>query len=421
MPNLERRYRETDSLTVREELAKYLGIAALPRLRRHAPQSRGAQRVRRRARAARARASHAWAKRSTFFSGARRSPGWRGEVADKIVKEVGDRLRFLVDVGPRLPHARPQRRIALGRRGAAHPAREPGRLGPHRRDVHPRRAVDRPAPARQRPAARHAQAPARPRQHRDRRRARRGRDPRRRSRHRHGPGAGVHGGQVVAQGTPEEIEASAALAHRPVPVGRQAQDRRCRALRTHARSEDACCASSARRGNNLQATSTLRDPARPARPASPASRARASRRSSTTRCSLRGRRTLNGTLLEPGAASSESKGSSTSTASSTSTRARSAARRARTRRRTPACSRRSASCSPRVPEARARGYDAGPLQLQRQGRPLRGLPGRRPHQGRDALPARRLRALRRLQRPALQPRDARDPLQAARTSTKCSR
>ena len=37
---------------------------------------------------------------------------------------------------------------------------------------------------------------------------------------------------------------------------------------------------------------------------------------------------------------------------------------------------------------------AGPLQLQRQGRPLRGLPGRRADQDRDALPARRLRALR---------------------------
>ena len=78
---------------------------------------------------------------------------------------------------------------------------------------------------------------------------------------------------------------------------------------------------------------------------------------------------------------------------------------------TPACSRRSASCSPQVPEARERGYGAGPLQLQREGRPLRGLPGRRRDQGRDALPARRLRALRRLPRPALQPRDARDPLQ----------
>ena len=60
--------------------------------------------------------------------------------------------------------------------------------------------------------------------------------------------------------------------------------------------------------------------------------------------------------------------------------------------------------------ARAR-LRARALLVQRQGRPLRSVPGRRAHQGRDALPARRLRALRRLPRPALQPRDARDPLQ----------
>ena len=48
----------------------------------------------------------------------------------------------------------------------------------------------------------------------------------------------------------------------------------------------------------------------------------------------------------------------------------------------------------------------GPLLVQRQGRALRGLPGRRRHQDRDALPARRLCAVRRLQGPALQPRDA---------------
>ena len=49
---------------------------------------------------------------------------------------------------------------------------------------------------------------------------------------------------------------------------------------------------------------------------------------------------------------------------------------------------------------------AGPLLLQRQGRPLRGLPGRRRHQDRDALPARRLCQLRCLQGQALQPRNA---------------
>ena len=49
---------------------------------------------------------------------------------------------------------------------------------------------------------------------------------------------------------------------------------------------------------------------------------------------------------------------------------------------------------------------ARPVQLQRQGRPVRGVPRRRRAQDRDALPPRRLRHLRRLPRRALQPRDA---------------
>ena len=65
----------------------------------------------------------------------------------------------------------------------------------------------------------------------------------------------------------------------------------------------------------------------------------------------------------------------------------------------------------KTPEARARGYKAGPLLLQRQGRPLRGLPRRRADQDRDALPAGRLRAVRAVPRQALQPRDARGALQ----------
>ena len=51
------------------------------------------------------------------------------------------------------------------------------------------------------------------------------------------------------------------------------------------------------------------------------------------------------------------------------------------------------------------------LLVQRQGRALRGLPRRRPDQDRDALPARRLRALRAVPRQALQPRDAGGALQ----------
>ena len=72
---------------------------------------------------------------------------------------------------------------------------------------------------------------------------------------------------------------------------------------------------------------------------------------------------------------------------------------------------------PHPPALRADARGAGPrlqagaVQLQRQGRALRGLPRRRPDQDRDALPARRLRAVRAVPRQALQPRDARGPLQ----------
>ena len=63
-----------------------------------------------------------------------------------------------------------------------------------------------------------------------------------------------------------------------------------------------------------------------------------------------------------------------------------------------------------VPEARTRGFKPGPLLLQRQGRPLRGLPGRRRDCDRDALPAERLRDVRAVQGAALQPRDPRDQI-----------
>ena len=59
-----------------------------------------------------------------------------------------------------------------------------------------------------------------------------------------------------------------------------------------------------------------------------------------------------------------------------------------------------------LPEIQGARLRARPLLVQRQGRALRGLPGRRRHQDRDALSARRLRHLRCLQGQALQPRDA---------------
>ena len=77
---------------------------------------------------------------------------------------------------------------------------------------------------------------------------------------------------------------------------------------------------------------------------------------------------------------------------------------------TPASSTKSASVFAKTREAKIRGYEAGPLQLQRQGRPLRSLPGPGHQVHRDALPARCVRQLRSLPRHALQRRDARDPL-----------
>ena len=65
----------------------------------------------------------------------------------------------------------------------------------------------------------------------------------------------------------------------------------------------------------------------------------------------------------------------------------------------------------KTPEAKIRGYLPGRFSLQRQGRPLRGLRRRRHHQDRDALPARRVRALRGVPRRALQPGDPRGALQ----------
>ena len=97
IPNMDRRYRETESSMVRESLTRYLTVRACPdcdgsRLREEA--------------------------RHVFIDGANlptltkgsvelildhfealHLTGQRGEIADKIVKEIHARLRFLVDVG----------------------------------------------------------------------------------------------------------------------------------------------------------------------------------------------------------------------------------------------------------------------------------------------------------------------------------
>ena len=95
--NLERRYRETDSQMVREELSKYISNRPCPscegqRLNRSARHVFVAERTLPAVSALSIDASAA------FFEGLQ-LPGWRGEIATKIVKEIRERLRFLMDVG----------------------------------------------------------------------------------------------------------------------------------------------------------------------------------------------------------------------------------------------------------------------------------------------------------------------------------
>jgi len=97
IPNLERRYRETESNSVREELAKYLSTQPCPDCR--------GTRLRREAR-------HVWVGDKTLpavtampigdatdYFGDLSLSGRRGEIADKILKEIRERLQFLVNVG----------------------------------------------------------------------------------------------------------------------------------------------------------------------------------------------------------------------------------------------------------------------------------------------------------------------------------
>jgi excinuclease ABC subunit A len=97
LPNLERRYRETESAAVREELAKYIADHPCPEC--------GGQRLNRSARnvfvadeALPALTSLAIDDTLVFFDKLKLA-GWRGEIAVKIVKEIRERLTFLNDVG----------------------------------------------------------------------------------------------------------------------------------------------------------------------------------------------------------------------------------------------------------------------------------------------------------------------------------
>ncbi|WP_439644720.1 excinuclease ABC subunit UvrA [Comamonas granuli] len=101
LPNMERRYRETDSSVVREDLARYRSTQACPecggaRLRREArhvrvgegAQARGIYEV-----------SHMTLQDAQDWFERLQLAGAKAEIAGKVVREIGARLRFLNDVG----------------------------------------------------------------------------------------------------------------------------------------------------------------------------------------------------------------------------------------------------------------------------------------------------------------------------------
>ena len=206
IPNMERRYKETESSTVRDELAKYLSQQACPEC--------GGSRLNRAAR-------HVFVGEHTLPSIAvlpvddtlqlfnnLHLPGRRGEIAAKIVQELKQRLSFLVNVGldylslersaDTLSGGEAQRirlasQIGAGLVGVMYVLDEPS-IGLHQRDN--QRLLDTLMKLRDMGntviVVEHDEDAIRAAEHVIDM----------------GPGAGVHGGQVVAQGTPAQIEAA---------------------------------------------------------------------------------------------------------------------------------------------------------------------------------------------------------------------
>ena len=95
--NLERRYRETESAAVQEELGKYISERPCPDCA-GARLNRAARNVFVADRPLPSLVVLPVDEALAFFRGLE-LPGWRGEIAARIVKEINERLGFLVDVG----------------------------------------------------------------------------------------------------------------------------------------------------------------------------------------------------------------------------------------------------------------------------------------------------------------------------------
>jgi excinuclease ABC subunit A len=217
LPNLERRWRETDSPTVREELARYQAAKPCPacagtRLRREARhvflQHAAADGPPRRGRPIYEVEHGTLADALAYFDGLH-LVGAKAEIADKIVREIRSRLKFLNDVGltylsldrgaDTLSGGEAQRirlasQIGSGLSGVMYVLDEPS-IGLHQRDNERLIATLR--------HLRDLGNSVLVVEHDE--------DMIRAADHvvDIGPGAGVHGGRVMAQGTPDEVAANA--------------------------------------------------------------------------------------------------------------------------------------------------------------------------------------------------------------------
>ncbi|MGD8324894.1 MAG: excinuclease ABC subunit UvrA, partial [Gammaproteobacteria bacterium] len=212
IPNMERRYKETESSAVREELGKYQGVQRCEEC--------AGTRLNRAARSVFVDDLSLPDISSMSVSAALRRlhsldlPGWRGEIAQSILNEIAGRLKFLTDVGlgyltlersaDTLSGGEAQRirlasQIGSGLVGVMYILDEPS-IGLHQRDQ--RRLLNTLTSLRDLGntvimvehdsesilSADHVVDL--------------------------GPGAGVHGGEIVAQGSPEQIMAGDSLTGR---------------------------------------------------------------------------------------------------------------------------------------------------------------------------------------------------------------
>ncbi|MGD8941535.1 MAG: excinuclease ABC subunit UvrA, partial [Gammaproteobacteria bacterium] len=97
IPNMQRRYHETDSSVVREELAKFLNSQSCPDCQ-GTRLSRAARNVFVAEKSLPEVTAMPVGKAQGFF-GNLQLPGRKGEIAEKIVNEISQRLNFLVNVG----------------------------------------------------------------------------------------------------------------------------------------------------------------------------------------------------------------------------------------------------------------------------------------------------------------------------------